>query len=84
MVIVGKKVLDSILDRLSKLEKAFEDISAAIKDNKQDAETKIKEVDEKLKSLGQTVSNLTEDGGVLTPRQILQEYFYGKQEGEDK
>lgn len=84
MVILGKKVINSILERLDKLEKVFDEISAALNSNNQSAETKIKEIESKLETLSGTVGNLIEEGGALTPQQILKEYFYGKQEDNNE
>ena len=82
-MVMRKKTYNEIMERLDKLEKGLASVSDTASDNKKCAEERIANAENKIEELAETIANLTDDGEVLTPREILRQYLYGKQE-EDK
>ena len=79
-MVMRKKTYNEIMERLDKLEKGLTSVSATVGYNKESVE----EAARKIEELSETIANLTDDGEALTPRQILRQYFYGKQEDDEK
>ena len=83
-MVMRKKTYNEIMERLDKLEKGLASVSAAVSDNQKSAEERIVDAAKKIEELAETIANLTDDGEVLTPQEILRQYLYGKQEDGKK